>query len=719
MSRGALVRISDLFRSRKRYRTNLAGLASLLAVSTFAFGVATPAEPAGAVVISATPIRVGEAPFVPRTALPLGPVAASSVMTVDVVLEPRDPAALASYANAVSTPGSPLYRHYLAAGAFPAMFGPRAATIESVAKWLRGQGLRPEAISSDHLYFRITATAAQLEHAFSVDLVRYRLGGRIVYTNTAGPLFGRAVAGAIQDVIGLDNIELAQHESMFPIKELLKPRSNPHVVTGGPQPCSAAVTAAQDSDSYTADQLASAYKFSSLYGDDDLGAGQEVALLELEPNLPSDISAYQSCYGTNTSVTYTEVDGGSGSGAGSGEAALDIEDVVGLAPEAEIDVYQAPNSFAGIYDDYGAIVSADTQQVVSTSWGLCEPLRSSSLEKDENVLFETAAAQGQSVFAAAGDDGSEDCYSADDSDHLAVDDPASQPYVTGVGGTTLSALGPLPTQKAWNDSSRQTGASGGGLSSQWAMPFYQSGAPSSLHVINSHSSGTPCGASAGSYCREVADVSADADPYTGYLIYYDGSWGGIGGTSGAAPLWAAFMALTNASTGCGGTAVGFANPDLYKIAGSSSYSTTFSDITAGNNDYTPSGNLGGLYRAGTGYDMASGLGTPIGSGLPAALCAVSGDTVTVTNPGRQTTEVGTKASLQITATDSDGLSLTYSSSGLPDGLKLNATTGLITGKPKKAGTSTVTVTAVDTTGGEGGATFTWKVSNSLLGGHKA
>jgi subtilase family serine protease len=288
-----------------------------------------------------------------------------------------------------------------------------------------------------------------------------------------------------------------------------------------------------------------------------------------------------------------------------------------------------------------------------------------------------------------------------------------------VGGTTLSALGPPPTQKSWNDSSRQTGASGGGLSSQWAMPFYQSGAPSSLHVISSHSSGTPCGASAGSYCREVPDVSADADPYTGYLIYYDGSWAGIGGTSGAAPLWAAFMALTNASTGCGGTAVGFANPDLYKIAGSSSYSTTFSDITAGNNDYTPSGNLGGLYRAGTGYDMASGLGTPIGSGLPAALCAVSGDTVTVTNPGRQTTEVGTKASLQITATDSDGLSLTYSSSGLPDGLKLNATTGLITGKPKKAGTSTVTVTAVDTTGGEGGATFTWKVSNSLLGGHKA
>ena len=95
------------------------------------------------------------------------------------------------------------------------------------------------------------------------------------------------------------------------------------MVTGGPQPCSAASSDGSANDAYTADQLASAYRFSSLYGAGDLGAGQTVALFELEPNLTSDISAYQSCYGTSATVTYLKEDGGAGSGAGEGEAAGD------------------------------------------------------------------------------------------------------------------------------------------------------------------------------------------------------------------------------------------------------------------------------------------------------------------------------------------------------------------------------------------------------------
>jgi kumamolisin len=242
------------------------------------------------------------------------------------------------------------------------------------------------------------------------------------------------------------------------------------------------------------------------------------------------------------------------------------------------------------------------------------------------------------------------------------------------------------------------------------MPYYQSDAPSSLNVISSDSSGTKCGAPSGIYCREVPDVSADADPYTGYVFYYEGAWTSIGGTSPAAPLWAALTALIDASGGCASATVGFANPSFYNVAGSASYPASFSDITSGDNDYT--GTHSGKFPAGTGYDMASGLGTPIAGGLDAALCGGSvGNTVTVTNPGKQTTAVGTRVSLQVEASDSGGLALTYASVGLPKGLKLNEHTGLVRGRPTQAGKSTVTIAATDSTGAHGGTTFTWKIKS--------
>ena len=174
-------------------------------------------------------------------------------------------------------------------------------------------------------------------------------------------------------------------------------------------PCSKAVSDAPRDSAYTADQLASAYNFSSLYAAGDEGAGVTIAIFELEPILRSDIAAYQACYRTTASVSYIRVDGGSGSGKGSGEAALDIEDVIGLAPKATIDVYQGPNSNAGVIAELTAIVDNDTAKVVTTSWGECEPEVSATMLHAEGTLFEQAAVQGQSVFAAAGDDGSSDC----------------------------------------------------------------------------------------------------------------------------------------------------------------------------------------------------------------------------------------------------------------------------------------------------------------------
>ena len=669
-----------------------------------------------AMAASVAPKRVGAAPRYPAGARAVGALSSSTAVPILVALSPRDPAALASYASAVSEPGSSLYHHFLTVAQFRARFAPTSPQIAAVEASLRSHGLAPGTVTANGLLIPVRTSAGRLASAFGTSFEQVKLAsGRTAYANTRAPQFDASVAGLIQGVIGLDTLT-RPHALSLELPHASAGHSGPRVAhaaaaTGGPQPCSAASSAAPGQYAYTANELAGAYNFNTLYGNGDEGAGINVALFELEPNSTSDIAAYQSCYGTSTTVNYIKEDGGAGTGSGQGEAALDIEDVIGLAPKATIDVYQAPNSNTGLIDNYSAIVDKDTDQVVSTSWGECESESGASIISEEGTLFEQAATQGQTIYAAAGDDGSTDCGTSS----LAVDDPGSQPYVTGVGGLTMSTTSYPPSETVWNESTNLAGSGGGGISISHTMPTYQSGAPSSLNVINSHSSGTRCGAPSGSYCREVPDVSADADPYTGYLIYYEGSWAGIGGTSAAAPLWAAFTALVDASSSCAGKSIGFANPLLYNAA-ASGYSSDFTDVISGNNDYTPDGYLGGLYPAGTAYDMASGLGSPDGATLPAALCggeSTTANTVTVTNPGSQTSTVGTAVSLQIKASDSaSGQTLTYSASGLPAGLSINSSSGLISGTPTTAGSSSVTVTAKDTTGASGSTSFSWTVNSS-------
>jgi uncharacterized repeat protein (TIGR01451 family) len=491
------------------------------------------------------------------------------------------------------------------------------------------------------------------------------------------------------------------------------------VVTGGPQPCSDIAGAAADAGDWTADELASAYGFSGLYAAGDQGAGVTVALLELEPNLTSDIAAYQQCYGTSTSVNYIQELGGAGSGPGSGEAAADIETIIGLAPKATIDVFQAPNSVANSFTDMTDIVDNNTVRVVSTSWGLCETLISPTQISEENTLFTQAAMEGKSVFAASGDTGSTDCPNSP----LGVDDPASQPEVTGVGGTSLTSVSPL-TQTTWDDDlTDPPGAGGGGISTLAKMPAYQSSAPTALNVVNPNSSGSQCGLGSGSFCREVPDVSASADLLHGYVNFLTlvvdpqtgetvTGWFPVGGTSLAAPLWASLTALTDASSACAGTAIGFANPLLYKAA-AANYAADFSDVTSGTNDFVPGGYTGGLYPAGTGYDMATGLGTPNGTALARALCTGGGtaNTVTFSSVLNQVTTVGASFSLRVTATDSGGAALTFAATGLPPGLSISSS-GLISGSPSAAGTYPVTVTATDTTNASGSTSFTITVNQA-------
>ena len=624
--------------------------------------------------------RVGFAPRLPPGARVVGALSSATRMSVTVVLAPRDPAGLAAYATAVSTPGSSVFHQYLSVAQFRARFGTTDGQISAVQASLRTHGIHPGAVTANGLSIPLTTTAGAIGHAFSTSISRVTLAnGRSAFANSQAPQLDPSIAGVVQDVVGLNDLSVRRPLAVVGTR---------HATTAAPH--IASCSGAAGSGAYTAQQIALAYGFTSLAGAGDVGAGQTVAALELESNVPSDIDSYRSCYGIATgTVAYVQVDGGAPplnlANQDGLETELDIENVVGLAPAANVAVYQAPNSDSGTYDAYNAMVSANTARAITTSWGECEPALTAGVANAEGSLFQEAAAQGQSVFAAAGDDGSSDCYGLSPSfTFLAVDDPASQPFVTGVGGTSISALGPPPAEKVWNNGS---GAPGGGVSTLWPRPSYQSGVPGSLSQTN----------------REVPDVSAEADPNPGYAVYWDGAWARIGGTSGAAPLWAALITIVNDWGACHGSPIGFANPALYRAA-AGAYASDFNDITSGNNALSGTGES--AYSAGPGYDMASGLGSPNIAGLAVSLCAA---TVRVSNPGAQTSHVGQAVNMRVTATDAPGKTLTYSAVGLPPGLSISSATGMVSGVLTSPGAYTVTVHAVDRDASAGNASFIWTV----------
>lgn len=608
---------------RGRYFLALVAGAAALTGILLPSAHAAAARPAGPV-----PLLAGDTlPPLPRGAIDLGSLPAQTALRVVVTLRVREPAGLAAFIAALSDRRSPLFHRYLRPGQFGARFGPTLARVAAVEAALRSLGLSPGPLSPNRLAIPLTAPAAALERAFGTAIRRYRLpGGRVVYANSRAPRLPAAAAPYVQGVLGLSNVYLPRSLAARAVRPVGARRAAGSRLAlapsaAGPKPC----RAARANGGFTANQLASHYAMSPLYGLGDLGQGVGVALAEFEPNSAADIAAYRSCYGVRTSVSYVPVDGGAGGGTGSGEAALDIEDVMGLAPAASIDVYQAPNGGStDAYDLYSAIVNDDGDQVVSTSWGVCDIDGDPSLITSEANLFSQAATQGQTVFAAAGDSGSTDCYgdgSANGAD-LSADDPSSEPYVVGVGGTTIGAT----SDKVWNNSASLNGAGGGGLSAYWCMPSYQH-RPAIPGVISAYSqTDSSCGRKV-PYDRQVPDVSADADPQTGYAIYFSGFWRAFGGTSAAAPLWAAVAALTDASPFCryyGAGDAGVQPAGLYEAVSTDHryiYASRFEalhDVTRGNNDYTPSRYRGGLYPATAGYDMASGLGTPLATGITAS-----------------------------------------------------------------------------------------------------
>jgi subtilase family serine protease len=670
------------------------------------------------------PRRVGSAPLFPRGARSLGALPTATKIPVDITLDPSDPAALSAYARAVSTPGSPDYHHFLTVAQFRQRFAPSDSEIATVRAGLEAAGLEPGPVSANGLLLQVRAPASQLASAFDTSFEQVQLAsGRVAYANTSAPRLSASLSNLVQGVVGLNNLVLPHALGIQAARPVGHVRAD--ATPGGTAHASASVTDCPSADAlatsngpYTDQNVATTYGFSSLYAAGDEGAGQTVGLLELEPFTRSDIRGYNACYGINgglsSDVMTINVSDGSSSGASGqqvGEAALDIEQVLGLAPAATVDVYSAPNDVQGVINAYTEMVQSSTVSVISTSWGECEEAIGSATAQAEQTLFQEAATEGKSVYAAAGDDGSSDCDypSSPNPSALAVDDPGSDPYVTSVGGTSLTSADPA-SQTAWNDS---YGAGGGGVSALWTMPTYQGGASASLGVISSASSTSSCAAATGNtgaYCRQVPDVSADADPATGYLIYYKGAWTAYGGTSAAVPLWAALTALANASSACSAGPVGFVNPVLYSLAGNASaYANDFTDVTSGNNDFTPSGYTGGEFSADDGYDMASGLGTPNGTSLIPALCGVAdgggtGTTVTQTvTTGTTTTVTQTVTTGTTTTVTAPGTTTTVTAPGTTTTVTEPGTTTTVT---EPGTTTTVTAPGTTTTVTEPGTTTT-------------
>jgi Pro-kumamolisin, activation domain/IPT/TIG domain len=619
----------------------------------------------GSAADSPATVRVGGTPRVPRGARAVGPVSAASTISGAVVLAPRDRAGLSRFIGEVADRGSPIFGHYLAPGAFASRFGPAPATIDAVTSSLRAEGLRVSSVSSDRLLVNFTGSAAQVESAFHTGIESYRLaGGRTAREATSAAAVESTIAGAVVGVLGLSDVVREHPAGLARAPTNAKGRVRKAKTgtfthpAGSPTPCRDANEDAVGFGGLTDDQIANAYGAFGLYSAGDLGAGQSVGIYELEQFAPSDIKHFDRCYfgaGQATSMagrlSVIPVDGGQPAGPGEIEADLDVEDVSAMAPGASIDVYEAPNTATGAIDEWAAIVGGDRERVITTSWGDCEQevqLGEPGIQQAENFLFEQAAAQGQTVFASAGDEGSDDCNAfglpenAPGQNPLSVDDPQSQPYVVSAGGTTITDAATQPAQEqVWNDGP-EGGAGGGGISMSWAMPGWQLAAklpgiplPGSADYTNGasveQSFGYPpnfCqsflpGASSTTPCRVTPDVAAQADEFTGAVTIYskafkeeepDG-WITIGGTSSSAPIWAAMLAEVNASRTCAeqpGTehGVGFAAPLLYGVASNpAQYVASFNDITKGDNDiYGLDGGL--LFPATSGYDMATGLGSP-------------------------------------------------------------------------------------------------------------
>ena len=515
--------------------------------------------------------------------LPSLPAAAPVQLTLS--LQPRHPRLLERLALASSG------RQPLPPRLVRALFLPSSRDIARVQAVMAAAGLRLQSHRGLSMSFTGPATAA--EQAFGVSLHPAGAAGGFARRASPRPQVPASIAPLVQDVSGLD--------TTTPLRPL--------AAGGHAAPSVAPCSAAAHTGGYLPSQLGSAggYGHSALIAGGYDGGGESVAVVAFSGYRPSDVAAYQACFGTSVPVSDRLVGRAGGDRRGSAEVALDIETVIAAAPGLDaVHVYidKPAGTMAEVVNAIVADAPVTGVRIITDSWGLCEPEVSPAAAAATNSALQLAAVSGITFVAASGDDGAYDCGAVR---QLAVDDPAAQPFATGVGGTDLrlSASGSRH-EVVWND---LTGAGGGGLSRFWARPAWQAGAGVSNRFSNGH--------------RQVPDVSLHASAAQhGYPVYCTtgacghAGWMTLGGTSASAPLLAGIVADMNSySLAHGGTRLGFANPFLYDSF--TADPAAFRDVTTGSNNPDHLG----PYPATPGYDQASGIGAPLAGALAADLAA--------------------------------------------------------------------------------------------------
>jgi len=599
----------------RRVRKRLRAAAIAAAATTLAVGALSTAASA-----QSSPARSAIAGTHPAWAVPSARVSQQAVttgtVTARVYLAGQNQAGLAAYVTAVSTPGNALYGDYLTPAQVKAEFGPTAGQVSAVRSWLTGADLTVTNVEDEiGGYVEVEGSVQAAARAFGVTFGTFKgpdkKADRAPNQTATAPA---SVASAVLTVSGLDT---ASHNAT-PADTLPPPDPNYWVAP----PCStyyAQKIAVNEPSAYgkkqpwtncgyTPRQIRGAYNVSK---SGMTGKGQTVAILDAyaSPTMLSDANEYARVtgdkpfrpgqYRQDLASTFTQTAADECDAPGwYGEETLDVESVHGEAPNANV-VYVGAASCTDqdLTSALASIVDHHLASIVTDSWG--EPYDVDALVAVDDLIFQVGAVEGIGFFFSSGDNGYESPDEDAGSDQIQVDYPTSSPYVTSVGGTSLAIgrsknyefetswgtlLDPLASNgKSWESTppgvypDYYDGSSGGGVSSVYTQPWYQAGV-----VPNSLATSLPNGTTSSTPMRVVPDVSALADPSTGFLIgettlqpdgtTYAFSLSRIGGTSLSSPTFAGIEADAQQAAG---HALGFANPVIYQRYGTSA----FHDVT--------------------------------------------------------------------------------------------------------------------------------------------
>ena len=516
---------------------------------------------------------------------PIGRLPATERLHLAIGLPLRDPDALTRFLQEVYDPRNANFRRFLTPTQFTQRFGPAEADYQAVANFARTNGWTVSSTDPGHMLLDVYATAEQIERVCHVKLCLYQhpTESRTFYAPDIEPSLELSIP--VADIVGMDNYLLPHPAGMG--------AGNRRTGTAG-------------AGSGNGGTLFG-YDFRAAYAPNvDLdGSGQTLGLLEFDGYYPSDIQAYETTAGLPSVPLSNEfIDSYDGTpsenGQTVGEVSLDIEMAISMAPGlSQVIIYECgPHGFGN--DVLEQAANDGTAQEISSSWFF-------RVNSSTTTYLQRLAAQGQSFFEASGDD---KAYSGGITLLANAGPPSDNPYVTSVGGTTLTTSGPTgawTAETTWDNYVDGTGTNGssGGISTAFPIPSWQTNTSMSAN----HGSTVQ---------RNIPDVAMAADNI--WIFYNNGETYTSWGTSCAAPLWAGFTALVNQQAArYGNPQVGFLNPALYALGNSSQDSSVFHDIATGNNTNGVSPNL---FSAVPGYDLCTGWGSPNGINLINALALV-------------------------------------------------------------------------------------------------